>query len=106
MLFMTDAVLPVMRSVFEAYDPMVDVGCETCHGHDMVQVDYRMPNVLASLPLEGTLEAADARDPEATQFMLDEVFPVMAELLGRDRYNAASAPDGFRCVGCHLVADE
>jgi hypothetical protein len=105
--FMTQTVLPVMRSIFEAHDPVLyaDVRCETCHGDDMLEVDYRMPHALSPLPLEGTLETAAARNPVATQFMLDEVFPAMADMLDRDRYNEQSAPDGFRCVGCHVVFD-
>jgi hypothetical protein len=108
MVFMNDTVTPVMRELFQGHDPVAyaDFGCETCHGGDMVAVDYRMPNALMPLPIEGTLETAQARDPEATLFMLEEVFPVMADLLDRDRYHPSSAPDGFRCVGCHLVADE
>jgi hypothetical protein len=106
-LFMNDTVMPVMRDIFQAHDSTAYAafGCQTCHGDDMLEVDYRMPNTLMPLPLDGTLEAAQARDLEATQFMLDDVFPVMTELLGRERYNPDTAPDGFRCVGCHRVDD-
>jgi hypothetical protein len=104
--YMTDVVLPTMREIFQARDPARYAGftCATCHGDDHVAADYAMPNALTPLPIDGTLDAARAIDPDMTTFMLDEVFPVMADLLGRDKYNQGSAPDGFRCVGCHRVA--
>lgn len=105
--YMTDVVLPTMRDIFQAHDPERHAGfsCATCHGDDLVAVDYAMPNALTPLPLDGTLAAAEARDPETTAFMLDEVFPAMAALLGREKYSHDAAPDGFRCVGCHRVAE-
>jgi hypothetical protein len=95
-----------MRELFQDLDPVRYEGfdCETCHGANLVEVDYRMPNALPALPLEGTLEAAHARNPQMTQFMLDEVFPVFVELIGREKFDHDTRPDGFRCTGCHLVA--
>src|SRR5690606_33198906 len=105
--YMAEVVLPTMREIFQAHDPQryAAFSCSTCHGEDLVDVDYAMPNALAPLPLDDTLAQAEALDPEMTAFMLDEVFPVMAELLGREKYNHDAAPDGFRCVGCHRGAE-
>lgn len=105
--YMTSVVLPTMRDIFQARDPERYAGfsCHSCHGVDFAAVDYAMPNALTPLPKDDTLAAAEAIDAGMTAFMLDEVFPVMAELLGRDKYNHDTAPDGFRCVGCHRVAD-
>lgn len=105
--YMTRVVLPTMRKIFQARDPMryADFSCHSCHGANYVEADYAMPNALTPLPLDDTLAAAEAIDAEMTAFMLDEVFPEMARLLGRPKYNHDTAPDGFRCVGCHLVAE-
>ncbi len=107
MAYMQEVVLPTMREIFIAYDPdrYADFSCATCHGNDAAAVDYAMPNALGPLPLDGTLEVAMARNPEMTAFMLDEVFPTMVELLDEQKYNPQSAPNGYRCVGCHLVAE-
>lgn len=104
--YMTQTVLPTMREIFVARDPQryASFACESCHGADMLDVDYAMPNALFPLPLDGTLDAARAQDEQMTQFMLDEVFPTMVELLDEDKYSEATGK-GYRCVGCHLVAD-
>lgn len=104
--FMTDEVEPTMRAIFQERDAQrwASFGCESCHGPDPVGSDYEMPAFLPALPLDGTLEAAQMRNPEMTAFMLDEVFPTMAALLDEPKFNETTAPDGFRCVRCHLVA--
>lgn len=106
--FMTRMVRPTMRDIFQARDPELyeDFDCESCHGPDGEANDYEMPTFLYPLPLEGTLEAAEARDPELTAFMVEEVHPAMAALLGEARFNASTAPDGFRCTRCHQVEEE
>jgi hypothetical protein len=78
-------------------------GCPTCHGASFVDVDYAMPNAVSPLPLDDTLEVAMMRDPAMTELMLDQVFPTMVTMLGREKYNEVTTPDGFRCTGCHLV---
>ncbi len=105
--YMSEVVTPAMRDIFQAHDPDRYAGfsCQTCHGENASEVDYAMPNGLTPLPMEGTLEAAEAIDAAETAFMLDEVFPKMVELLDYEKYNEVSAPDGFRCVGCHRVAE-
>ncbi len=104
--YMTDEVEPTMREIFLERDPQryAGFGCPSCHGPDPEGVDYAMPAFLGPLPQDGTLEAAELRDPEMTAFMLAEVFPTMADLLGEQKFHETDAPDGFRCVRCHLVA--
>lgn len=104
--YMTDVVEPTMRDIFVERDPAyaASFGCPSCHGPDPEGSEYSMPAFLPPLPLDGTLEAAEARDPEMTEFMLAEVFPTMAELLGEEKFSETDAPDGFRCVRCHVVA--
>ncbi len=104
--YMREVVLPTMREIFQSYDAerYADFSCVTCHGQNAEEVDYAMPNVLGPLPLDGTIETAMARNPEMTMLMLEQVFPQMVELLDEEKYNSETAPDGYRCVGCHLVA--
>lgn len=104
--YMTDEVEPTMREIFQTRDAQryAAFGCPSCHGPDPEGTDYAMPAFLGPLPLDGTLEAAQMRDPAMTAFMLDEVFPTMAELLDEEKFHETDAPDGFRCVRCHLVA--
>lgn len=104
--FMRERVVPELQPRFQRFDPVKyeRFGCETCHGKDAASRRYRMPNPeLEPLPLEGTLAYARSKDAKATQFMLDSVHPIMAELLGEARYNEVTAPDGFRCTRCHPV---
>ena len=105
--FMTEEVEPTMRDIFVAFDAtrFAAFGCPSCHGPEPEANDYAMPAFLGPLPLEGTLEAAEMRDPEMTAFMLDDVFPTMAALLDEEKFAEGDAPDGFRCVLCHLVQE-
>ena len=105
--YMNDVVLPTMKEIFEEHDPQRFAGftCAHCHGVDGPTTDYAMPAFLPALPLEGTLEVAEERDPAMTAFMLDEVFPTIVELLDEEKFDHEVAPDGFRCTRCHLVAE-
>ena len=102
--YMVEVVYPRMREIFVAYDPerYADFSCESCHGPDAEASGWAMPAFLEALPLDGTLEAVEALNPEQTSFMLDEVFPEFVELLGETKY-ATDNPEGYRCTGCHLV---
>lgn len=105
--YMTQVVEPDMRELFQARDPQrwSDFYCHSCHGADAVERDYAMPNQLAALPLEGTLDHAESLDPELTTFMLEQVFPVFVELLDESKYAHEDNPDGYRCTGCHAVLE-
>ncbi len=105
--YMTQVVEPTLRELVQAYDPerWPDFHCHTCHGPDAAQRAYAMPSELAPLPLEGTLDHAEALDPEMTSFMLEEVFPVFVELLDESKFAHEANPDGYRCTGCHAVLE-
>ena len=105
--YMDEVVFPTMRDLFIEHDPDRYAGfsCQSCHGQDPEASGHAMPAFLGALPLEGTLEAAEARNPEMTAFMTGEVFPVFVELLGETKFAHDTNEDGYRCTGCHLVAD-
>lgn len=105
--YMEDVVFPQMRDLFVAHDPdrYANFSCESCHGPNREESGHAMPAILGPLPLEGTLEVAEARNPEMTAFMLDEVFPVFVELLDETKFDHDGDEDGYRCTGCHLVAE-
>src|SRR5690606_41760789 len=44
--YMTDHVEPAMAAKFQAFDPQrfATFNCETCHGDDMVERQFAMPN--------------------------------------------------------------
>ena len=95
-------VFPKMKEAFQAYDEaeFKDFKCQTCHGDDMKEVNFKMPNKLPALEKENTFAAAQAYDAEAAAFMGETVAPTMAKLLGMDLYNADTGK-GFGCFGCH-----
>lgn len=97
--FMATHVEPEMRAAFQAFNAKTysSFGCETCHGADMEAVDYRMPNSLFPLSKEDTLAEAKDYDEETTDFMMNEVVPRFATLLGRK----PGAPGGAACFTCH-----
>lgn len=105
--WMEQAVLPAMRALFREYDPQHfgSSRCSTCHGANARQVRFHMPNTLPALQPWGTPEArAQAeRDPRMMAFMGQRVVPVMAELLGVERYNPQTH-QGFGCMSCHPSA--
>lgn len=97
MEFMGLVVMPEMEKLFTAYDAegYKEFKCQTCHGQDMKEVDYKMPNGLYGLPKEKTIEVSTEYDAEMTKFMMDKVSPKMAELLGKNLGTE------FTCLSCH-----
>jgi len=95
-------VLPAMEAAFQEFDAEGFAGfeCQTCHGDNMQEVDFEMPNNLYSLPRENAFQSAQEYDPAIAKFMAEVVVPKMAELLGTEPYNADSGK-GFGCFGCH-----
>ena len=99
-MYMVGKVLPIMQELFRGHDPerYAEVACETCHGEEMREVEFRMP--VASMfvvPPEGTpaYESMVATFPETVRFMREDVTPAMGTMLGAD---------GFTCAGCHPTA--
>jgi len=104
--YMTEVVLPTMQELFRREDPVryADFDCDSCHGPDPIGSRFQMPVALYPLTLDDPIGSGDARDPDATTFMLIEVLPAMADLLGRPRLDEETAPEGVGCHACHLVA--
>lgn len=102
--FMQQTVTPVMQTLFQEFDEdaFADFGCPTCHGADMEQVDFAMPNGIA--PLDPTqLGVIFASEEPMAQFMSQRVWPRMTELLQAQPYNPETH-EGFGCLGCHATA--
>jgi hypothetical protein len=95
-------VVPKMKPIFQAQDARAYAGfvCQTCHGEDMEQVNFKMPNQLYALAADNPIEAAMEDDAETTHFMVQRVVPAMAKLLDVEPSSAGKV-DGFGCFGCH-----
>src|SRR5262249_40371833 len=100
--FMTDVVLPPMTETLVAFDPKFKgMGCTTCHGSGAENGSFAMPN--PELPVLPASEAAFyeyLKDPEHArwgQFMMDKVWPQMADLLEVAKYDPKTKADGFSC---------
>lgn len=107
--FMAEVVVPKMRDTFVAFDPKFEnLSCVACHGKGATDGTYSMPTA-DILPLPATEEAFLAKieqDPEFakwSQFMLDKVYPQMAEMLDVPLFDPMKQPDGFSCANCHTV---
>jgi hypothetical protein len=98
--YMGKHVFPKMKASFSSHDAALFKGfkCETCHGDDKT---YKMPNE-GIYPLSGSdpLTAAMEYDEKVTRFMIDEVVPQMAELLGTVPWSPENQ-DGLGCFACH-----
>ena len=95
-------VFPKMKEAFQGYDEVEfkDFKCQTCHGDNMKEVNFKMPNELPPLSKENTFAKAQEYDAEATAFMAETVVPTMAKLLGKEPYDQSTG-EGFGCFGCH-----
>jgi hypothetical protein len=100
--YMGNVVYPKMKALFQGYDAeaFADFKCKHCHGDDMEQVDFKMPNGLVPFPKDDVWQAAVAQDEDAAKFMAEQVVPAMAELLGQAPYDPETH-QGFGCLNCH-----
>jgi hypothetical protein len=102
---MTFTVLPNMARAFQRHDesPAPDTTCRTCHGRYAERIAYAMPSDdlpgfdPAHMP---RVDSPDPREARATRFMMEEVTPTMAELLGVPVYDPKTGK-GFGCFHCH-----
>ena len=111
MVYMTNVVAPRMKEVYQRFDPVKfeRFDCTTCHGNQPELRGFKMPATevppLPSSPaaFEAKL-AAEAAWPRWTQFMVEEVEPPMAEMLGQPLWDPArpEAP-AFSCQACHSL---
>jgi hypothetical protein len=97
MEFMGLTIMPEMKKVFQAADPVgyKEFTCQTCHGKDAQQVDFKMPNGLFALAKPDPIPAATEYDAKVTKFMMDDVVPKMATLMGME------AGKEMNCFSCH-----
>lgn len=124
--FMEGEVMPWARPALEPVVGRGRVTCETCHGDDAEERDWRMPSVRA-LPepaVSGVATAAGSdsqmrnalhgyvaqeRNMAIAAHMRGVVVPGMAALLRRPAYDFAQtyeynrARDAFGCYHCHVV---
>lgn len=108
---MNDVVLPEMKKVFVAFDEKFEaMTCATCHGSGAADGSYAMPSPdLPRLPATEEAFYEYVKDPEHarwSQFMVDKVYPKMAELLEVDLFEPATNPNGFSCSNCHMGEGE
>ena len=101
--FMAAQVHPTMARLFVEYDPdKAGFDCSNCHGSEMEQVDYAMPNkALYGLPKERPYDDAIDFDNKIAVFMMTKVTPTLQEL-----FNKGDGPrTKVSCFTCHPVAD-
>lgn len=100
-------VMPAMEKLFKEHNSVefAEFGCQDCHGDgfDKPPIDFRMPNTLLALDARDPITQNLVDHPETTKFMMENVVPTMAGLLGTKPYDAASK-SGFGCFGCHPMA--
>lgn len=103
---MTWLVHPNMAKLFQRFEgtPYPTLTCRTCHGPDAEQVQYKMPHGLPALdPAHLPDPTAGGPDARIAKFMIEEVTPQMADLLGAPRRDPRTGR-GFDCFGCHPSA--
>ncbi len=103
--YMQDHVEPTMSKLF-AEAGMVkaaDFTCETCHGPNAYDNDYKMPNPsLHKVYPTGSKEqqAQSANHTQDLIFMFNTVVPTMRTLVGAAKYDP-DTKKGFSCFKCH-----
>jgi len=102
---MKKVVVPKMASLFQSHDQaeFAEFNCVTCHGKGAKQGSFKMPN--PSLPvLDPTDQFAKAKQahPAMLEFMMKQVTPTMAGLLGMQPYDPTTK-QGFGCGNCHTM---
>jgi hypothetical protein len=101
---MTFLVLPNMARLFERFEgtPYPTLTCRSCHGDDAEAVQYRMPHGLPALDPDHLPGAGDAdpRTARLARFMIEEVTPQMADLVGVPLQDGRTG-GGFSCFNCH-----
>jgi hypothetical protein len=103
--YMATVVMPEMQAMFQEFDAEEygDFGCETCHGANGREVNFRMPNGLAPLDPASIPAMFQSTQPMA-QFMTQRVWPRMTELLQMEPYNPETQ-QGFSCLNCHATSE-
>jgi hypothetical protein len=98
--YMGTEVMPAMKEAFkqQGFDTFK---CANCHGEDYKEVDFKMPNDLTPLNPDNPIQSGMDLDEEMTKFMVSEVLPKMAELVGEET-DVTTGKGEFGCLSCHL----
>lgn len=98
--YMGTEVMPKMKESFKqrGFDTFK---CANCHGADFKEVDFKMPNDLTPLNPDNPIQSGMDLDEEMTKFMVSEVLPQMAEMLGEET-DVTTGKGEFGCLSCHL----
>lgn len=102
--FMAAQVHPRMTRLFREYDAETfgNLACSNCHGENMEQIDYKMPNEsLYALPEQRPYDDAVDFDEEIAVFMMTKVTPAMQGLLNK----GAGTETKVTCFTCHPSAE-
>jgi hypothetical protein len=107
--YMAAVVVPRMKEIYQRFDPVrfERFDCTTCHGKQAEAGAFKMPAAEVR-PLPATATAFEAKLaaeptwPRWTEFMVEEVEPPMAAMLGQPLWDPTrpEAP-GFSCQACH-----
>ncbi len=97
--YMAAQVHPIMSKVFIEYDPdNAGFTCSNCHGENMEQIDYAMPNEsLYAMPPDRPYDDAIDFDQKIAVFMMTKVTPTLQDLLNK----GDGAPTKVTCFTCH-----
>lgn len=105
--YMRDVVTPQMKAAFVAFDAKYanDFGCATCHGAGVADHSFKMPNpdIFVLKATHEEMAVIAQQKPEWMKFMVEQVKPKMADLLGVPAWDPEKHPDGFGCHACHTV---
>ncbi len=102
--YMKKVVAPQMAKLFQSHDAeeFAKMGCPTCHGPGVKKGNFEMPNGdLPKLNPNDMFAEHVADEPEMTKFMMEQVVPEMAKLLGEEPFNPETGK-GFGCFDCHV----
>ena len=99
--FMAEVVMPAMKPMFQQFDAaeFSEFTCATCHGANAREVHFHMPNGVHPLD-PANMPSMDGDDGRWMHFMMEDVKPKMAELLGEAQWTPENQ-QGFGCFNCH-----
>ena len=101
MNIMGTQVMPKMKEAFAGHDAdnWGDLKCQSCHGDDMKEVDFKMPNAVTPLGPD-PIASGKEMDAEVTKFMAEVVMVQMGEMMNLEVQADGLGPMG--CFSCHL----
>ena len=98
---MASVVLPAMAKLFQGFDAGEFGGfnCVTCHGPNMVQVGFKMPNGL--FPIAEADIPIWSADGDIGTFMATELLPAFAPLIDGTPVDPVTGKGTVSCFTCH-----